>query len=216
MAPYGLREFSRDFDVSRETSQRLEHFVALLEKWNERINLVSKDTLNEVWRRHIADSAQLANVIPPYDGPLVDIGSGAGLPGMILAVLGFRDVHLIESNSKKCAFLVEAARVTGSPVKIHNLRLDPATVLPGELSHAGIITSRAVAPLTNLLDIVLHLVYDGTCCVFPKGVRAEEEIGVARRNWEFSVERAASKVEPGGVILTLQHIRRRGNKDAQI
>ncbi len=216
MPQYGVRELSQNFDVSRETLQNLEKFVTLLERWNKRINLVSKDSLNEVWRRHIADSTQLANVISPYDGPLVDIGSGAGLPGMILAVLGFREVHLVESNSKKCVFLGEAARITESPVKIHNLRLDPGTALPDELSYAGIITARAVAPLTKLLDIVCHMVYDRTCCIFPKGARVEEEISEARKNWEFNVERVASKVEPGGVILILRHVRRRRSKDAKI
>ncbi len=216
MPEYSAKEFTRNFDVSRETLRRLERYVALLERWNERFSLVSKDSLSEVWRRHIADSAQLANVISPYDGPLVDIGSGAGFPGMILATLGFGGVHLVESNSKKCVFLAEAARITGSPVRIHNLRLVPAATLPGELSNAAIITARAVAPLTILLDIVCHMLYDRTCCVFPKGARVEEEIVEARRNWEFNVERVASEVEPGGVILILRHVRRRGRKDARI
>jgi len=216
MSKYGIHEFSRNFDVSRETLQRLKKFVVLLEHWNKSINLVSDDSLKEVWRRHIADSMQLADVIPQYNGPLVDIGSGAGLPGMILAVLGFNEVHLVESNTKKCAFLGEAARITRSPVKIHNHRSDSAASLPGELSNAGIITARAVAPLTNLLDIVFHFVYDGTCCVFPKGARVEEEIGAALQNWEFNVERVASKVEPGGVIIILRDIRRREGGDARI
>ena len=216
MTDYGIREFSRDFDVSRETLQRLEQFAALLERWNRRINLVSKESLNEIWCRHIADSAQLADVIPPYDGPLADIGSGAGFPGMVLAILGRPDVHLIESNSRKCAFLNEAARITEAPVRIHNLRLNSDGAPPAALLRTEVITARAVSPLTNLLDIVCHMMYDRTCCIFPKGARVEDEIGEALRNWEFDMERVASKVEPGGVILILRHVRRRGRKDAAI
>lgn len=216
MLQYSTREFSQNFNVSRETLQRLEEFVVLLERWNKHINLVSRTSLKEVWRRHIADSAQLADVIPSNDGPLVDIGTGAGLPGMILAIMGFPNVHLIEASNKKCAFLREAARVTRAPAEIHNIRLSIDAVLPDGLTNAGIITARAVSPLPNLLDIVCRLLYDRTCCVFPKGAQVEDEIGAARLDWEFDIERVASKVESGSAILLLRHIRRRERKGAGI
>ncbi len=216
MSIYSAKEFSQHFDVSRETLQRLENYVALLERWNPSINLVSNSSLNQVWRRHIADSAQLLDMLPSNRGGLVDVGSGAGLPGLILAILGLPDVQLVESNSKKCTFLREAARITETEVKIHDFRLGADADLPDSLTKAGTITARAVSPLTNLLDIVFPMVYDRTCCIFPKGARVGHEIDAARSDWEFDLERVASKVEPGGVILLLRHIRRRGRKDAKI
>ena len=157
MASYGVEDFVRDYDVSRETCARLEQFAELLKHWNRRVNLVSKDSLNDVWRRHMADSAQLRDVIPAYDGALIDAGSGAGFPGMVLAIMGLADIHLIEASAKKCTFLREAARITGSPATIHNLRLGDSTASLAALPKAAIVTARAVSPLAKLLDIVFPL-----------------------------------------------------------
>ena len=99
MASYGVEDFVRDYDVSRETCERLELFADLLNRWNRRVNLVSKESLNDLWRRHMADSAQLREVIPPYEGALIDVGSGAGFPGMVLAIMGLSDIHLIEASA---------------------------------------------------------------------------------------------------------------------
>jgi 16S rRNA (guanine527-N7)-methyltransferase len=227
---YGPKEFAREFDVPDEACARLVRYVDLLERWNRRMNLVSRESVDDIWRRHIADSAQLAQLIPPYDGPLADVGSGAGFPGLVLAAFGFADVNLIESNGRKCAFLRESVRViqqaqaqSGStpgviqkPALVHHLRLAGDVALPESLSRCSIITARAVSPLTNLLDIVSPLVYDGTCCVFPKGAKADDEIAAARRDWQFELERVASKMEPSGVILILRHVRRREKEDAGI
>ena len=211
MASYGVEDFVRDYDVSRETCARLEQFAELLKHWNRRVNLVSKDSLNNVWRRHMADSAQLRDVIPAYDGALIDAGSGAGFPGMVLSILGLADIHLIEANAKKCTFLRETARITGSPATIHNLRLGDSTASLAALPKAAIVTARAVSPLAKLLDIVFPLVYNQTYCIFSKGIQADDELKVARQSWQFEVQQIASKVEPGGVILKINNIRRHGS-----
>ncbi|MDA0231755.1 MAG: 16S rRNA (guanine(527)-N(7))-methyltransferase RsmG [Proteobacteria bacterium] len=208
MAHYGVEDFVRDYDVSRETCARLEQFVQLLRHWNRRVNLVSKDSLNDVWRRHIADSAQLRDVIPAYEGALIDVGSGAGFPGMVLAIMGLADIHLIEAGAKKCVFLREAARITGCQVTIHNIRLGDDSASLAALPVAAIVTARAVSPLAKLLDIVFPIVYDRTYCMFSKGMQAEDELKAARESWQFDVRQVPSKVEPGGVILKINHIRR--------
>ena len=208
MPGYGIENFARDFDVSRETCRRLELFADLLIRWNRRVNLVSRHSAGDIWRRHIADSAQLCELIPPYDGALVDVGSGAGFPGMVLAIMGFGDVHLIESNTKKCAFLREAARITSAVVTIHNIRLDSDSTLNPAIPKAATVTARAVSPLANLLDIVFPIMYGRTCCIFPKGVHADEDLIEARRRWEFNVQQLPNKLEPGGVILKIRQVRR--------
>lgn len=211
MAYYGVEDFIRDYNVSRETCARLERFAELLKRWNRRVNLVSKDSLNDIWRRHIADSAQLRDVIPAYEGALIDVGSGAGFPGMVLAIMGLADVHLIEASAKKCAFLHEAARITDCQATIHNFRLGDGAASLAALPEAAIITARAVSPLVKLLDIVSPIVYDRTCCIFSKGIQAADELKVARESWQFDVRQVPSKVEPGGVILKINHIRRHGS-----
>jgi len=211
MANYGVEDFVRNYDVSRETCARLERFAELLKHWNRRVNLVSKDSLNDIWRRHMADSAQLRDVIPAYEGALIDVGSGAGFPGMVLAIMGLADIHLIEASAKKCAFLREAARITGCQATIHNFRLGDHAASLAALPEAAIITARAVSPLAKLLDIVFPIVYDRTCCIFSKGIQADNELMAARENWQFDVRQIPSKVEPGGVILKINHIRRHGS-----
>ena len=215
MPGYGVEEFIRDSDVSRETCARLELFADLLKRWNRRVNLVSKDSLNDLWRRHMADSAQLRDVIPPYDGALIDVGSGAGFPGLVLAIMGLSDIHLIEASAKKCAFLREAARITAASVTIHNFRIARDATPHAALPEAAIINARAVSPLANLLDIVFPIMYDRTCCIFSKGVQADDELQEARRRWIFDVEQVPSKIEPGGVILKIGNVRRHEEQNAE-
>ena len=215
MPSYDVEDFTRDWDVSRETCDRLALFVELLERWNRRVNLVSKQSLSDLWRRHLADSAQLRDMIPPYDGALVDVGSGAGFPGLVLAIIGLRNVHLVESNAKKCAFLREAVRITGCAAVVHNVRLGGNGNAPAGLLKAGIVTARAVSPLVKLLDIVYPIVYDRTYCIFPKGAQAENELKAAREKWHFAVERVASKSDPNGVIFGLHRICRRQDNEAE-
>ena len=164
--------------------------------------------MDDLWLRHMADSAQLRDVIPKYDGALVDVGSGAGFPGMVLAIMGLPNVHLVESNARKCVFLREAARLTGCVVTIHNIRLGEKSQPIRMLPRAGIITARAVSSLANLLDIVYPIMYDRTCCIFHKGSRVDDELKAARDAWRFELERFPSKAHPGGAIIVLRNIRR--------
>ncbi|MBT3627545.1 MAG: 16S rRNA (guanine(527)-N(7))-methyltransferase RsmG [Rhodospirillaceae bacterium] len=215
MAGYGSEDFARDANVSRETCERLELYAELLKQWNPRINLVSRDSLRDLWRRHFVDSAQLHEMIPDYDGALVDLGSGAGFPGLVLAIMGLANVHLIEANLRKCTFLREVARRTDSMVTVHNIRLgdeaDPGQKLP----KAEIITARAVSQLVNVLDIAYPLMYDRTCCIFHKGSRVDEELNIAREQWRFELERIASISDPSGTILRLRNIRRLGGVEVE-
>src|SRR5215469_9005705 len=123
LPPLTPERVGEQLNVSRETLARLETYVRLLTAWNRRINLVGPRTLRDVWRRHILDSGQLFALMPPKTRILVDFGSGAGLPGLILAILGVPEVHLIESDGRKCAFLREAARVTETPLNVHQRRI---------------------------------------------------------------------------------------------
>lgn len=197
-APLTETEVAALIDVSRETSERLAAYVALLTKWNAKINLVGPATLADVWRRHILDSAQIHPLVAGA-GVLVDLGSGAGLPGLILAILGGPQVHLIESDARKCAFLHEAARVTGAKLTIHNKRIEAAPLL-----EADVVTARALAPLAQLLDHAVRFLKPAGKCVFLKGARQADELTDARKSWHMRVTERPSLSDPSGVILEVE------------
>jgi len=197
-APLTPAGFVELVDVSRETQARLVAYVALLTKWNAKINLVGPATLPDVWRRHILDSAQIHGQIAGA-GTLVDLGSGAGLPGLILAILGGPQVHLIESDARKCAFLHEAARVTGTAVTIHNKRIEAVPAI-----EADIVTARALAPLAQLLDHAVRFLKPGGKCVFLKGARQADELTEARKTWHMVVTERPSRSDPSGTILEVE------------
>ncbi len=205
-AHYDRESFARDLDVPRETLARFDAYEALLRRWQSAINLVGKDTLTDIWCRHFLDSGQLIRYLPQsYDG-LYDIGSGAGFPGLVLALLGAHDVHLIESDQRKCAFLREAARATGARVTIIPGRVE--TLMPPAQGWPArrVIVARAVAPLGALLDSARGLIDSETHCVMLKGVKAEAEIAAARRHWRLQLSTAPSLSEPRGVILMLSNL----------
>jgi 16S rRNA (guanine527-N7)-methyltransferase len=191
-------EFAKLVDVSRETQDRLAAYVALLAKWNAKINLVGPATLPDVWRRHILDSAQIHAQVAEA-AVLVDLGSGAGLPGLVLAILGGPQVHLIESDARKCAFLHEAARVTGTRVTIHNKRIEAVPRI-----EADVVTARALAPLAQLLDHAVRFLKPAGKCVFLKGARQADELTEARKTWHMSVAERPSLSDPSGVILEVE------------
>jgi 16S rRNA (guanine527-N7)-methyltransferase len=198
----GPADFAAQTGVSRETLERLETYATLLAKWQARINLVGPDTLPHVWSRHMLDSAQLWPLIPEAaraTGPLVDLGSGAGFPGLVLAILGQADVHLIDSDARKGAFLREAARVTGARVTVHTSRIERVAPFP-----AAIVTARACAPLDKLLDLAAGFIGPETECLFLKGRGAVDELTAARRYWTIQREvRHASRTDPSAAILSL-------------
>ena len=212
MANMGPEQFQAELrslgvNVSRETMSALETYADLLRKWQKAINLVSGPTLDDVWRRHFLDSAQLLPLLPEGDGHITDLGSGAGFPGLVLALLSGRPTNLIESDQRKAAFLGEVARATGCAgrVQIHAAR---AEALKPWIS--PVITARALADLTQLLDWASPFLSTASVCIFPKGGKAEEELTAALRVWKMTVERVRSITDPTGLILRLSHLERRG------
>lgn len=199
----GRDGFARLTNVSRETLDRLTLYVELLRSWNRRINLVGRTTIGDVWRRHILDSFQLFPLIPDGARTLVDLGSGAGLPGLVLALLGAPGVVLIESDLRKAAFLREAIRITQAPARLLAGRSDRIAPFP-----ADVITARAVAPLPELLDIVYPFLGAHSICLFLKGRQVDEEVAAATRRWRMTLTRHPSAADPAGVILRLEGLAR--------
>jgi 16S rRNA (guanine(527)-N(7))-methyltransferase RsmG len=197
-------------DVPRETLTALETYAALLAKWQRAINLVAGNSLGDLWRRHFLDSAQLLPLLPPvsvHDGIITDLGSGAGFPGLVLAILSGRPTHLVESDQRKAAFLGEVARATGvaGRVQIHIARIEALRPWP-----SGIVTARALAALPELLEWAAPFLAPGAICLFPKGAKADEELTAAERVWTMKTERRRSVTDPTGLILRLSNIERRG------
>jgi 16S rRNA (guanine527-N7)-methyltransferase len=195
--------------VSRETAERLSAYVALLKKWQPAENLISPKTLPEVWRRHVADCAQLVKLFP-LDTRWLDLGAGAGLPGMVVAILlGDRGhVHLVESNRRKCAFLRAAARETGAPATVHEGRIEE--VLATWTEPVDRVTARALAPLTDLLRLASAVMEKGTPAAFMKGQEWESEVAEARPGWRFDLTKYDSQTGEGGVILNVGALKRAG------
>jgi 16S rRNA (guanine527-N7)-methyltransferase len=201
LPPLNASTFQKQTGVSRETVARLETYVELLGAWNRRINLVGPRTIGDVWRRHILDSAQLFPLIPPKTRLLLDVGSGAGLPGLVLAILGVKEVHLVEADQRKCAFLREAARVTAAPVRIHAQRLEKCPRLG-----ADVITARAFAPLVDLLDQVCQFIEPHSILLFLKGKTVGEELTEARKGWNMRATLHPSASDPSGTVLRLEQV----------
>jgi len=200
-APLGVAGFAAATGVSRETLERLEAYAALLVAWSARINLVGRATLDDLWRRHFLDSAQLLPLIPPGARSLVDLGSGAGFPALVLAILGVPGVELVEADSRKVAFLREAARIAAAEITIRGCRVEavpPHTV--------DVVTARACAPLDGLLALGERFIGPHTTCLFLKGARAEEELTAAGKAWTMTVSRHSSRADPGGSVLSLQQV----------
>lgn len=183
---------------------RLEAYAALLERWQERINLVAASTLPDLWRRHMLDSAQLLRSLPDRPCSILDLGSGAGFPGLVLAMLGAGPVTLTESDQRKCAFLAEAIRLTGAPASLHRGRIED---LPAEPRY-DVVTARALAPLAKLLGLAERRLRPGGVCLFLKGRGADEELTLAAKEWKMRVERNPSESDPGGWILRVGEITR--------
>lgn len=200
--------------VSRETADRLEAFVALLQKWQPVENLISPATLPHLWQRHVADSAQLYILFPSVTR-FADLGTGAGFPGLVLAILGHGrpgfHVDLIESNQRKCAFLRTAVRETGAPASVHHGRAEHVVpqLWQGSVNHSDCVTSRALAPLTALLSYAEPLLTRGALGAFHKGEEWAREVEEARRKWDFAITAHPSRLGEGA-ILEISGLRRKG------
>ncbi|MRU15548.1 16S rRNA (guanine(527)-N(7))-methyltransferase RsmG [Roseovarius sp. A21] len=203
-----MRRAGLPFDVSRETSDKLEHFADLLLKWNPRINLVSRSTLDDLWARHILDSAQIYDLAPHPVTHWADLGSGGGFPGLVLAILGAesgspKKVTLVESDVRKCAFLRTVIRETGVSAQVINDRIEDIPALG-----ADVLSARALADLPKLLAFTeRHLSADGTA-LFPKGATWEKELQDAQSQWNFEYRVAKSKTEDGPAILAITGVSR--------
>jgi 16S rRNA (guanine527-N7)-methyltransferase len=193
--------FVAETGVSRETLAKLQQLVDLLLKWQRAINLVAANTLEDVWRRHILDSAQLYPLLPPATRSVLDIGSGAGFPGLVLAAMGVPGVHSVESDQRKCAFQREAARVAGLSVTIHAQRVE---TLP-KMQVTAII-SRACADLPQLLEYAFPFMAPSSQCHFLKGQQVERELTEAGKGWKMQTERFPSRTDPTGTVLRLSHV----------
>jgi 16S rRNA (guanine527-N7)-methyltransferase len=167
--------FAARFNVSRETLGSLSAYVALLEKWQRRINLVSPTTLPDIWHRHILDSAQLLPYLPVVSTrqrcQILDIGSGAGFPGLVLSILGAGDVQLVESDQRKAVFLRTVIRELGLTARVSNQRIE---TLPA--CQPDVITARALAALPKLMSLVAPQIHNGLTCLFLKGASVDEEL----------------------------------------
>ena len=192
--------------VSRETEDRLATFVELLDRWRHKTNLISNATFPSVWTRHIADSAQLA-ALAPEARRWVDMGSGAGFPGLVIAIqladVRGAIVHCIESDQRKCAFLREAARATGAAAAIHPVRVE--TLDPEALGPVDAVTARAFAPLPLTLKLARPWIEGGAIAVFPRGESAKDQIAALPEARVHAIETLPSVVNPKAAIL---HIRR--------
>ncbi len=206
-APFGPEEFTRAMaasgrDVSRETLQRLSAYLELLRRWQGAINLVGASTLADPWRRHILDCGQIAPHVPQGAGTVLDLGSGAGLPGLVLALLGVPGVHLVESHQRKAQFLREAARATGAPVVVHAVRIEQLELC------ADVVTARALAPLPRLLELAAPVLAPGGLCLFLKGEAVRDELTQARQSWHMHSEIVPSRSGSRGVLLKLEGVGR--------
>jgi len=194
-----INGFAKLTSVSRETLDRLKDYVDLLMAWNRRINLVGRDTIGDVWRRHILDSAQLFSLIPAKARTLVDLGSGAGLPGLVLAIMGTPEVHLIESDQRKVIFLREALRITNTRAILHPTRIDRVAPFA-----ADVITARALAPLSELIELSQRFCGPRTISLFLKGRKIEQELTDTVKMWNMRIDRQPSLTDASGCILRLE------------
>lgn len=196
--------------VSRETLRRLDIIAELLRKWQKTINLVAPATLPDVWSRHIADSLQLVNHVPGEAARWVDLGSGGGFPGLVVAAaLAGRpgtEVHLVESDTRKSAFLREAARAAELPVRVHAQRIEQVAqaLAPG----TQVVSARALAPLPKLLELAEPFLSAGAFGVFPKGRDAEHELTEARKGWTLDCDFRASVSDREARVLLVRSARR--------
>ncbi|MBM3506682.1 MAG: 16S rRNA (guanine(527)-N(7))-methyltransferase RsmG [Alphaproteobacteria bacterium] len=205
-SPLTLDGFREATGVSRETLARLRIYEALLRKWQPSINLVGPATLGDPWRRHFLDSAQLSPLALSTGGTWVDVGSGAGFPGLVLAAMGLGHFHLVESDARKAAFLREAAREMGVDVAIHAQRLD--RVSRETTGAVQGITARAFSSLSEVLVQTQHLAEEATCFLLLVGRDAPRALTDARKRWKMQADEFPSRSDPTSWVVRLQGVSR--------
>jgi len=200
---YGPEDFVRDTGVSRETLENLRIYAETLVKWNKKVNLVSRSTIDGLWHRHFLDSAQLYPLFPPNSQVLIDLGSGAGFPGLVLAIMGCPQVHMVEADRRKSEFLREVVRLTAAPAQIHNSRIEALEPFP-----VDIVTARALAPLPDLLSWAEPFMAPKSQCLFLKGRNVEDELTETHNIWETELIRRASRTDQESTVLCIREVRR--------
>ena len=203
LPPLTAGAFAEQIDVSRETLERFDLYLDLLKRWQKAINLVGPKTLADPWRRHILDCAQLKTHLPAHDSTLVDLGSGAGLPGLVLAILGQSNVHLVESDQRKAQFLREAVRTLALDATVHMKRIEAM-----EPISAHVLTARALAPLPALLTLAQPLLRPDTICLFLKGRHGKDELTEAKKSWMMASQIFPSLSDPSASVLKLWEIQK--------
>jgi 16S rRNA (guanine527-N7)-methyltransferase len=206
MAQFRPRDFAAAVKASRETMARLETYVKLLEQWQPKVNLIGASTFDDLWNRHMLDSAQIFDYLPP--GQVLDAGAGAGFPGLVLAIMAREDdergpFHLVESDGRKCAFLNEVVQETEAKAIVHNERIEEMKPFP-----VAAITARALAPMNRLLPLVEPFLTPGTHAFFLKGRGVNDELTEARKDWKITAERIQSVTDPSGVLLHITEVQR--------
>jgi 16S rRNA (guanine527-N7)-methyltransferase len=192
------------FNVSRESLAKLQILADLVAKWNPRINLVASASLADIWQRHIADSLQLQRHLPVDCKKITDLGSGAGFPGLVLAIATGIETTLVESNAKKAAFLAEVIRRTRAPARVLNGRIEKLAVE----QDVDAVTARALAPLAKLIDLAFPLLSKGAIGIFLKGQDVEAELTQATKYWKIRAKKYPSATDPHGVVLVVEEVER--------
>ncbi len=201
-------------DVSRETFEKFSVYYQTLIKWQNSINLISKNTIERIWERHFLDSAQLYNITKEIDGNIIDFGSGAGFPGLILAMMGNKKIHLVESDQKKCTFLREVSMLSETNVTVHHNRIEDLEYFDVEL-----ITARALAPLNKLIDYAEAFTKNSSTnqklpkLLFLKGKSYKKEISELGKRKSLSIEEFDSITDKFGKILYINKINMLNIKD---
>jgi len=198
----GREEFFRHFPVSHETAGMLDRYVELLRDWNAKFNLIADSTFPQIWRRHFLDSAQMMKHIPPDAVTLVDLGSGAGFPGIVLSILGFPKTHLIESIGKKANFLRTVVEDLKLAADTHQVRIESLHGIKFD-----VITARALKPLPQLLKYAKPLMKKESLCLFLKGQQADVELTEAAKYWKFDSETFQSLSDSSGRVLKIRNLK---------
>ena len=196
------QEFQKLTGVSRETLEKFSTYVALLTKWQKAINLVSNKSLPDVWERHVLDSYQILKHAPNDKGVWIDMGSGAGFPALIVAMASDFEVHVIESDHRKCQFMREVSRETSTPITIHTKRIDAVEPFP-----ATVISARALASLEKLLEYSENFATDETVYLYLKGQDVDAELTNAAKCWRMDTVKHSSLSSSEGCILQLKDVR---------
>lgn len=197
----------KQLQLSDPVVEKLDRYVELLEQEQSKLNLVGNSTLPIVWTRHILDSAQLFKLLSPTDKVVLDLGSGAGFPALVLAIMDINrqyDFHLVESDRKKCAFLNKIIDVCDLKAEVHNERIEQM-----EKFNVDVITARALASLDKLIKYAYPFLKTNTRCVFMKGLKAQEELEPALKKYNFHFEKIQSVTSSEGTILLLSEVRKK-------